>query len=117
MPPKPTDPAADKAFLGAWDAEIESEEADERELRKQGLADAKGARAKARAELAPASAKLLQAAGLTEAGARKRADDEFDRARKTAAAQRARALAMLKKRSQAHADETKKLLAGVKRGA
>jgi hypothetical protein len=117
MPPKLTKPAAaDEAFLKAWDAEIAAEEAEERALKKQALADSRSARVTARAELAQVSVKLLQLAGTTDAAARKRADDEFARARDTAAAQRKRALAVLTKRAQANAAEARKMVTGVKRG-
>lgn len=109
MPPKVTKlAAADEAFLKAWDAEIAAEEAEERALKKQVRADSRSARVTARAELAQVSAKLLQLAGTTDAAARKRANDEFARARGTAAAQRKRALAVLTKRAQSNAAEARK---------
>lgn len=117
MPPKVTKlAAADQVFLKAWDAEIDAEEAQERALQKQVLADRRSARVTAQAELAQVSAKLLQVAGTSDAAARKRADDEFARARNTAAAQRKRALAVLTKRAQSNAAEAKRMVAGVKRG-
>ena len=108
--------AADRTFLAAWDAEIEAEEAEDRDLRKQAIADQRGAIGKALKAGAPLSAKLLQAVGLTEAGAKKLADDEFATARTRGMQQRKRALAVRKKRAKGSAAETKKARANANRG-
>ena len=114
MPPLTLD-ATDKAFLKAWDEEIDAEEAEELELRKLAQSNEKDARAKSRADLAPMRAALLRQAGTTEADMRKLADQDFARAQKSAAAERKKALAVLKKRTASNKSEVKKLLAGVGR--
>jgi hypothetical protein len=115
MPPPLTLDAKDKAFLKAWDEEIDAEEAEAFALVRQELTDANDARARARAALAPMRAKLLQAAGTTDAAVRALAEDDFARMRKNASALRKKATAALKKRVSTNKAEVKKLLAGVDR--
>jgi len=104
---------ADRSAMKAWNTEIAAEQAEERGLRDQALEDERLAAAKRAAELAAASTRTLKAAGLTAAAAKKRADDEFARARQAGAAQHARARATLRKRAQAHAAEVKTMLANL----
>jgi hypothetical protein len=108
---------ANQAFVRAWDAEIDAEEAEERELRAKARADERGRRLKDRGALATVSGALLRVAGVTEAQARELADAELARARKAGTGQHKRAVAAVKKRARASAAETKNLIAGVKRGS
>jgi hypothetical protein len=107
---------SDRKFVDAWDAEIDAQDADDRALRKEAHAAEIEARARRRTELAPISAKLLQAAGSSSDEAQRQADEEFARVRKTGAARRARALDVLKKRLAVNAADAKDVIAGVKRG-
>jgi hypothetical protein len=115
MPPNPELDAEDKAFLEAWDEEIEAEEAEELALQRQVIAGEINARARARAAWAPMRAALLQLSGTTEADVRRHADEEFARARESAAAQREKALAILEKWVAARRAEVEKLLSGKER--
>jgi hypothetical protein len=115
MPPNSELDAEDAAFLEAWDEEIEAEEAEELALQRQVIADEMEARARAQAAWAPMRAALLELAGVSEADVRKRADEEFGRARETAAALREKALAILEKRVAASRAEVEKLLSGMER--
>jgi hypothetical protein len=105
-----------RKVLEAWDAEIETDESELLDLRKQAFAEQRKLRASEQSELAPPSAKLLKAAGITEADARKQADESFERARKTATGARKRALGVLQQRIRANDAEVQRLLA-VKRDA
>jgi hypothetical protein len=115
MPPDPGLDAEDMAFLEAWDVEIEAEEAEELALKRQVRADEMDARARARAEWAPMRAALLELSGISEADVRRRADEEFRRARETAAAQQEKALAILEKRVAASRAEVENLLSNMAR--
>ena len=106
----------EKAFLKSWDAEIETEEAERRELTKQARLEEEAFNSANRTASAQVSRALLQAAGLTETQARTLADAEFERARKLGAAQRKRALAILKKRIRANTAEIKNVIVRIKRG-
>lgn len=106
----------DKAILQAWEKEIDAEEAEDRELRDQAQSEMRAVSAESRAAWIEVSNALLKVSGLTEEQARSLAEAGFARARKAGAAQHERALAVMKKRAHAHADETKNLLAEFKKG-
>jgi hypothetical protein len=107
--------AGEQAFLQAWDAEIDREEEDARNLRRRVRADQRTASLEARAANAGAAATLLQLAGVSAADVTRRADEEFERARKAADGRRQQALEALKSRIQSNAAEIQTLLGGVRK--
>jgi hypothetical protein len=104
----------DRAFLADWDEEIEREFADELVLRRQVAHDGRAVRERAYLEQASVRAALLQLAGMSEGEARERADQELIRVREAAAAQRATASGIVRRRTATDRAETAQLIATVR---
>ena len=105
-----------RKLVDAWDAEIDAEEAEERQLRAQAQVAQRKESARELSKRRTVGVKLLKAAGVSEADARQSADESFARARKLGAGARTRALEVVKKRMRSNAAETGRLLAAVQKG-